>query len=57
MAALSAEALDGIAQALERLQPERLILLGDRYEAFAAAPPLTAWVCGAPPWRKPLKEQ
>ena len=37
MAALSAEALDGIAQALERLQPERLILLGDRYEAFAAA--------------------
>ena len=37
MAALSAEALEGIAQALERLQPERLILLGDRYEAFAAA--------------------
>ena len=37
MAALGAEALDGIAQALERLQPERLILLGDRYEAFAAA--------------------
>tara|TARA_B100000674_G_scaffold327523_1_gene273229 strand:- start:6369 stop:7499 length:1131 start_codon:yes stop_codon:yes gene_type:complete len=37
MAALSAEALTGIAQALERLQPERLILLGDRYEAFAAA--------------------
>ncbi len=37
MAALSAEALNGIAQALERLQPERLILLGDRYEAFAAA--------------------
>lgn len=37
MAALSAEALDGIAQALERLRPERLILLGDRYEAFAAA--------------------
>ena len=37
MAALTGEALDGIAQALERLQPERLILLGDRYEAFAAA--------------------
>ena len=37
MAALSAEALNGIAQALERLKPERLILLGDRYEAFAAA--------------------
>jgi len=37
MAALSAEALDGVAQALERLQPELLILLGDRYEAFAAA--------------------
>ena len=37
MAALSAEALDGIAQALERLQPELIILLGDRYEAFAAA--------------------
>ena len=37
MAALSAEALDGVAQALERLQPELLIVLGDRYEAFAAA--------------------
>ena len=37
MAALTGEALDGIAQALERLQPQRLILLGDRYEAFAAA--------------------
>ena len=37
MAALSAEALNGIAQALEQLQPEHLILLGDRYEAFAAA--------------------
>jgi len=37
MAALSAEALAGVAQALERLQPKCLILLGDRYEAFAAA--------------------
>lgn len=37
MAALSAEALTNVAKALERLQPERLILLGDRYEAFAAA--------------------
>ena len=37
MAALSAEALAGVAQALECLQPELLILLGDRYEAFAAA--------------------
>lgn len=37
MAALSAEALAGVAQALERLQPELLVVLGDRYEAFAAA--------------------
>jgi len=37
MAALSAEALAGVGQALERLQPQLLILLGDRYEAFAAA--------------------
>ncbi|UPM49285.1 UDP-N-acetylglucosamine 2-epimerase [Synechococcus sp. A10-1-5-1] len=37
MAALSAEALAGVAEALERLQPELLIVLGDRYEAFAAA--------------------
>ena len=37
MAALSAEALAGVSQALERLQPQLLILLGDRYEAFAAA--------------------
>lgn len=37
MAALSAKALAGLAQAFEALQPERLILLGDRYEAFAAA--------------------
>jgi UDP-hydrolysing UDP-N-acetyl-D-glucosamine 2-epimerase len=37
MAALSAEALAGVGQALERLQPHLLILLGDRYEAFAAA--------------------
>ena len=37
MAALSAEALAGVAQVLEGLQPELLLLLGDRYEAFAAA--------------------
>ena len=37
MAALSAEALAGVGQALEHLQPQLLILLGDRYEAFAAA--------------------
>lgn len=37
MAALSAEALAGVASVLEGLQPQLLILLGDRYEAFAAA--------------------
>jgi UDP-hydrolysing UDP-N-acetyl-D-glucosamine 2-epimerase len=37
MAALTAEALAGVGEALEQLQPELLILLGDRYEAFAAA--------------------
>ena len=37
MAELSAEALAGVGQALERLQPQLLIMLGDRYEAFAAA--------------------
>lgn len=37
MAALSAEALAGVAQVLEGLQPELCLLLGDRYEAFAAA--------------------
>ena len=37
MAVLSAEAMAGIADALEKLQPKLLILLGDRYEAFAAA--------------------
>ncbi|NDE91745.1 MAG: UDP-N-acetylglucosamine 2-epimerase (hydrolyzing), partial [Alphaproteobacteria bacterium] len=37
MAALTAEALEGVSQCLERLQPELLILLGDRYEVFAAA--------------------
>ena len=46
MAALSAEALAGVAQALERLQPELLILLGDRYEAFAAA--VAAHLMGIP---------
>ena len=37
MADLTAEALEGVSQCLEGLQPELLILLGDRYEAFAAA--------------------
>ncbi len=37
MAILSAQALAGVAEALVSLQPELLILLGDRYEAFAAA--------------------
>jgi len=37
MAALSAETQAGVAQALQRLRPEVLILLGDRYEAFSAA--------------------
>ena len=37
MALLSAEALEGVAQALEKLQTDLLILLGDRYETFAAA--------------------
>lgn len=37
MAVLTAEALSGIGQALEKLQPQTIIVLGDRYEAFAAA--------------------
>ena len=37
MASLTAEALAGVGTALEQLQPGLLILLGDRYEAFAAA--------------------
>jgi UDP-N-acetylglucosamine 2-epimerase (non-hydrolysing) len=37
MAVLTAEALAGVGEALEQLRPELLILLGDRYEAFAAA--------------------
>jgi UDP-hydrolysing UDP-N-acetyl-D-glucosamine 2-epimerase len=37
MASLTAEALAGVGKALERLQPGLLILLGDRYEAFAGA--------------------
>ena len=37
MAFLSAQAMTGVAEVLERLEPELLILLGDRYEAFAAA--------------------
>lgn len=37
MAILTAEALAGVSAALEQLQPSLLILLGDRYEAFAAA--------------------
>jgi UDP-hydrolysing UDP-N-acetyl-D-glucosamine 2-epimerase len=37
MAALSAEAMAGVNEALERLLPQMLIVLGDRYESFAAA--------------------
>ena len=37
MAALTAEALAGLDKAFQALQPDILILLGDRYEAFAAA--------------------
>jgi len=37
MAALTAEAMAGVGGALQQLQPALLILLGDRYEAFAAA--------------------
>lgn len=37
MPTLTAEAIEGIGKALEQLQPDQLILLGDRYEAFAAA--------------------
>lgn len=37
MAVLTAEALAGVGQSLESLQPQILIVLGDRYEAFAAS--------------------
>ena len=37
MAALTAEALSGLSKALENLRPQLLIVLGDRYESFAAA--------------------
>jgi len=37
MVALAAEALAGVGKALEILKPDLLILLGDRYETFAAA--------------------
>lgn len=37
MAVLTAEAIVGLAEVMEQLQPQLLILLGDRYEAFAAA--------------------
>ncbi len=37
MAFLTAEAIKGVDKALELLNPEYLILLGDRYETFAAA--------------------
>ncbi len=38
--------LSGYAQAFERLQPDLLVLLGDRYEAFAAA--AAATLCNLP---------
>ena len=37
MAILTSEALAKVAQSLETLSPQVLIVLGDRYEAFAAA--------------------
>ena len=37
MGTLCAEALKGVTKTLEELQPELLIVLGDRYETFAAA--------------------
>ena len=37
MATLTSEALFGTGQALEELKPDLLILLGDRFETFAAA--------------------
>jgi UDP-hydrolysing UDP-N-acetyl-D-glucosamine 2-epimerase len=37
MSVLTAEALEGVCRALESLEPHLLIVLGDRYEAFAAA--------------------
>ena len=37
MAHLASEALVGVAQSLQNLKPHLLVLLGDRYEAFAAA--------------------
>lgn len=37
MATLSGEALAGVGRALQQLQPRLLIVLGDRYETFAAA--------------------
>ena len=37
MEELTAEAMVGVAQAIKQLQPQLLFVLGDRYEAFAAA--------------------
>jgi len=37
MAVLSAEAMAGVGHALESLRPQLMIVLGDRYETFAAA--------------------
>ncbi len=37
MSSLTAEALKGVGEVLENLQPKALIVLGDRYETFAAA--------------------
>ena len=37
MYALTAEALEGVGAVLEQLKPKLLIVLGDRYEAFASA--------------------
>jgi len=37
MADLSAETMSGMSQEIKRLRPDAVIVLGDRYEAFAAA--------------------
>ena len=37
MFTLTAEALEGVGRALKKIDPDVMIVLGDRYEAFAAA--------------------
>ena len=54
MALLSAEALE--ATSTEKLQTDLLILLGDRYETFAAAAAAHLISRGSPAWRRTTKE-